>query len=219
MTTPTDTKALRELLAKACNPDGQSVVETLAAHQKFARACANAAPGMLDEIDALRAETVRLNAGWQEYLDALAIARNALASGADDREALRATIEQRTEQRDALKAEVERLRAAQTYLDVVFDGPPSHESGRFVEVENLEGFSVGAGEWIDRGNGFWALRLPVLRAALRGEEASDHIADATKMVRSVGDSGSRSLCRACRRLVPVTACGVCAECDGGMEVL
>lgn len=47
------------------------------------------------------------------------------------------------------------------FVDVVFDGPPSHESGRFVEVENLAGQSVGRGEWIDRGNGYWALRLPI----------------------------------------------------------
>lgn len=47
-------------------------------------------------------------------------------------------------------------------LDVVFDGPPSHESGRFVEVENMAGASVRAGEWIDRGDGLWALRLRVI---------------------------------------------------------
>jgi hypothetical protein len=46
------------------------------------------------------------------------------------------------------------------YIDIVFDGPPSHESGRFVEVEDAEGKSISVGEWIDRGNGLWALRLP-----------------------------------------------------------
>lgn len=46
------------------------------------------------------------------------------------------------------------------FYDVVFDGPPSHESGRFVELENEAGRSISAGEWIDRGDGFWALRLP-----------------------------------------------------------
>ena len=45
-------------------------------------------------------------------------------------------------------------------LDVVFDGPPSHEGGRFVECE-ANGRSVRAGEWIDRGDGYWALRLRV----------------------------------------------------------
>lgn len=46
------------------------------------------------------------------------------------------------------------------YFDVVFDGPPSHESGRFVEVESPAGTSVRLGEWIDRGDGYWALRFP-----------------------------------------------------------
>ena len=45
-------------------------------------------------------------------------------------------------------------------IDVVFDGPPSHESGRFVEVEDAAGRSISVGEWIDRGDGFWALRIP-----------------------------------------------------------
>lgn len=34
------------------------------------------------------------------------------------------------------------------YIDIVFDGPPDHESGRFVEVENEEGQSISVGEWI-----------------------------------------------------------------------
>lgn len=44
-------------------------------------------------------------------------------------------------------------------VDVVFDGPPSHESGRFVETEDVFGASVSVGEWIDRGDGMWALRI------------------------------------------------------------
>ena|GEM_PF-2372040 len=45
------------------------------------------------------------------------------------------------------------------FFDVVFDGPPSRESGRFVEVEDEQGRSFEAGEWIDRGDGLWALRI------------------------------------------------------------
>ncbi|WP_244110401.1 MULTISPECIES: Lar family restriction alleviation protein [Burkholderia cepacia complex] len=45
------------------------------------------------------------------------------------------------------------------FIDIVFDGPPSRESGRFVEVEDEHGRSFNAGEWIDRGNGLWALRI------------------------------------------------------------
>ena len=44
-------------------------------------------------------------------------------------------------------------------VDVVFDGPPSHESGRFVEVENSEGMSINFGEWVHRPDGYWALRF------------------------------------------------------------
>jgi hypothetical protein len=47
-----------------------------------------------------------------------------------------------------------------SFIDVVFDGPPAHVSGRFVEVEDENGASVSVGEWIDRGNGLWALRIP-----------------------------------------------------------
>ena len=48
------------------------------------------------------------------------------------------------------------------FIDVVFDGPPSHEAGRFVEVEDPNGASIAVGEWIDRGDGLWALRIPLL---------------------------------------------------------
>jgi hypothetical protein len=46
------------------------------------------------------------------------------------------------------------------FIDIVFDGPPSHESGRFVEVEDETGKSIHVGEWVERGNGLWALRIP-----------------------------------------------------------
>lgn len=56
-------------------------------------------------------------------------------------------------------------------IDVVFDGPPDVEAGRFVEVEDLHGNSVNVGEWIDRGDGTWALRLQPGRApAAEGDE-------------------------------------------------
>lgn len=45
------------------------------------------------------------------------------------------------------------------YIEVVFDGPPEAEAGRFVEVEGPDGASINAGEWVDRGDGFWALRI------------------------------------------------------------
>ena len=45
------------------------------------------------------------------------------------------------------------------YIDILFDGPPSHESGRFVETEDESGASVNAGTWIKRPDGLWALRI------------------------------------------------------------
>ena len=45
---------------------------------------------------------------------------------------------------------------------IIFDGPPSHESGRFVEVETADGHSVRAGEWKQREDGLWTLG-PFLR--------------------------------------------------------
>lgn len=45
------------------------------------------------------------------------------------------------------------------YIDVIFDGPPSHDSGRFVEVNGSDGRSIDAGGWIKCGNGLWCLRI------------------------------------------------------------
>ena len=44
-------------------------------------------------------------------------------------------------------------------INIIFDGPPDHESGRFVEVETDDGRSVRVGEWIERDYGLWALRI------------------------------------------------------------
>ena len=45
------------------------------------------------------------------------------------------------------------------YIDIVFDGPPSEQSGRLIEVESPAGRSVRIGTWIERGDGLWALRI------------------------------------------------------------
>jgi len=50
-------------------------------------------------------------------------------------------------------------------IDIVFDGPPSHESGRFVEVEDADGKSIRYGEWLQRADGYWVLRIPDGRKA------------------------------------------------------
>jgi len=48
------------------------------------------------------------------------------------------------------------LQRAQEEIHIVFDGPPSHESGRFVEVETADGKSVNVGRWEKRGE-YWHL--------------------------------------------------------------
>ena len=44
-------------------------------------------------------------------------------------------------------------------IDIVFDGSPGHVAGRFVEVEDQDGRGVSVGEWVERGNGYWVLRI------------------------------------------------------------
>lgn len=56
------------------------------------------------------------------------------------------------------------------YIDIVFDAPPGPEPGRFVEVEDASGAGISFGEWVERGDGYWVLRIPdhrVVVAALR----------------------------------------------------
>lgn len=44
-------------------------------------------------------------------------------------------------------------------VDIVFDGPPGPEAGRFVEVENANGESIKFGKWVERPDGYWVLRI------------------------------------------------------------
>ncbi len=47
-------------------------------------------------------------------------------------------------------------------INIIFDGPPSHESGRFVEVETDDGKSINSGKWSEREDGLWSLRITEL---------------------------------------------------------
>jgi len=47
-------------------------------------------------------------------------------------------------------------------INIIFDWPPSHDSGRFVEVETDDGKSINAGKWVEREDGLWALRITEL---------------------------------------------------------
>ena len=46
------------------------------------------------------------------------------------------------------------------HIDIVFDGPPGQIGGRFVEVEDSGGKSISYGEWLQRPDGYWVLRIP-----------------------------------------------------------
>lgn len=67
--------------------------------------------------------------------------------------------------------------AEEKHIHIVFDGPPSHESGRFVEVEDDSGASFRLGEWTQRDE-FWCLSFHDFRedaaeiARLRAELAA-----------------------------------------------
>lgn len=81
-------------------------------------------------------------------------------------------MDQFDEQRDQFDTQAEKISPT---LDIIFDGPPGPESGRFVEVE-VDGRSVRVGEWLKRGE-CWVLQIkrsPAVAAALReqGQETS-----------------------------------------------
>lgn len=61
------------------------------------------------------------------------------------------------------------------FVDIVFDGPPGHEAGRFVEVENDKGESISLGDWKKREDGYWALRIWKGHSHVAGTMAGKHI--------------------------------------------
>ena len=63
----------------------------------------------------------------------------------------------------------------QTHINIIFDGPPSHNAGRFVEVENDERKSLHIGEWKRRDDGYWALRIPLRIPVPAQEERGDWV--------------------------------------------
>lgn len=52
-------------------------------------------------------------------------------------------------------------------IHIVFDGPPEHIAGRFVEVETPDGRGIHVGEWKKREDGYWVLVLNVLTEDVR----------------------------------------------------
>lgn len=45
-----------------------------------------------------------------------------------------------------------------TLFQIRFDGPPSQESGRFIETEDGDGHGIGLGTWEAQKDGTWLLK-------------------------------------------------------------
>jgi len=85
------------------------------------------------------------------------------------------------------------------FIDVVCDWPPGPTSGRFVEVEDHRGHSMKVGEWLDRGDGMWALRIPMQSPAAEVGEvmaAAGALSALTAVVATSGMNWQRSPCLA-----------------------
>lgn len=52
-------------------------------------------------------------------------------------------------------------RVRKSYVDIVFQGEPGGEAPQFVEVEDSKGRGIKFGEWIEREDGYWVLRVPM----------------------------------------------------------
>jgi hypothetical protein len=71
-----------------------------------------------------------------------------------------------------MRAEIDRLQkiiktASSDYIDIVFTAPPGPgDECVFVEAENTRGESIRVGEWVERTDGFWALRIPSKHAEI-----------------------------------------------------
>ena len=57
-------------------------------------------------------------------------------------------------------------RTGEKAINIIFDASPGPCPGRFIEVETDDGASINAGEWIDRHDGTWALRITELPSIL-----------------------------------------------------
>lgn len=93
-------------------------------------------------------------------------------------------------------------------LHVVFDGFPSPDGPRFVEVENPKGESVNAGEWRSRSDGLTELVIPHADADTHYAYGySDGVSDALTAVRE-NPEATRALQRFCLKWID------CPDCNG-----
>ena len=52
------------------------------------------------------------------------------------------------------------------FTDIVFDGPSSNDPPHFVEAENHLGHGVRIGQWLQRPDGYWVLRIPTYQGTV-----------------------------------------------------
>ena len=98
----------------------------------------------------------------EEAAKAIARSRGDFLDGEQDRISARAAL-----------AVFEKAQAPTTnYVDIVFDGPPEADAGQFVEVEDATGASVKFGEWVEREDGYWVLRIPASQTPTYGERGA-----------------------------------------------
>ena len=66
-------------------------------------------------------------------------------------------------------------------INIILDGPPGPEAGRFVEVETDDGKSLNIGEWRKQPDGFWALRITALPRDAREDARRERVFDSIEL--------------------------------------
>lgn len=85
---------------------------------------------------------------------------------------IRRVMERKEARIDQLERELAAAEARIVPVHAIFDGPPSPPLPRFVEVETPDGKSIRLGQWINRGDGYWALVFNVPIDQTTGYEAA-----------------------------------------------
>jgi hypothetical protein len=101
---------------------------------------------------------------WKERAEAAEQRVAALESGYARELSIHAELQQKLtgykeafQREHAMRLLEAQIKAAPEPLYVVFDGPPSHDAGRFVEVETIDGKGVSVGKWEEQVDGLWRL--------------------------------------------------------------
>jgi len=142
-------RGLEERLAEAeklLKADESELVQLLIVNEKH-----------IEEVEAERDRALGLLANAEAAIYA---AEERLAAAEREYDGLKHVVECNKRllvENDGLWLSLAAAESAVVPVHVIFDGPPSHESGRFVEVETPDGKSIRLGQWLNRGDGYWAL--------------------------------------------------------------